>query len=294
MRNREEILSLENYLARRYTKETVASYQYIINKYLEEHPNARRYRYAQIETYFKQLKIEGNSVSYRRTTLAGIKAYYSFLLHHDYIEYHPCRSFFISEKTPTGMNFSILFTRQELEVMLTIREERYQDLRNRNLAIIGLLIYQGITSAELVNLSINDIDLEGSVYVRGTKRIGKRNLELKPNQIIPLQYYIDVERPKLLKSNTNKLFLTKLGVPLTVDGVHAFITSMQGAFDKKLTPLNIRNSVISYWLNNMEIPLEHVQIMAGHKYPSSTEKYVRKDIKKQREVLTNLHEDIFK
>ena len=44
----------------------------------------------------------------------------------------------------------------------------------------------------------------------------------------------------------------------------------------------------------MEIPLEHVQIMAGHKYPSSTEKYVRKDIKKQREVLTNLHEDIFK
>jgi len=68
---------------------------------------------------------------------------------------------------------------------------------------------------------------------------------------------------------------------------------MQGAFDKKLNPLNIRNSVISYWLNNMEIPLEHVQIMAGHKYPSSTEKYVRKDIKKQREVLTNLHKSIF-
>ena len=57
-----------------------------------------------------------------------------------------------------------------------------------------------------------------------------------------------------------------------------------------------KDEMCSYKLkhNSAVFTLEYVQIMAGHKYPSSTEKYVRKDIKKQREVLTNLHEDIFK
>ena len=40
-------------------------------------------------------------------------------------------------------------------------------------------------------------------------------------------------------------------------------------------------------------PLEDVQIMAGHRYPSSTEKYVRVDVNEQREAVTNLHESIF-
>jgi len=123
------------------------------------------------------------------------------------------------------MNFGVLFTREELEVMLTIREKRYQDLTNRNLAIIGLLIYQGISSSELVNLTVADINLDGSVYIKGSKKTAKRILELKPNQILTLQRYIEIERPKLIQTNTKKLFLTKVGVPITVDSIHAFISS---------------------------------------------------------------------
>lgn len=52
---------------------------------------------------------------------------------------------------------------------------------------------------------------------------------------------------------------------MTVDGLHALIKSMQGAFDKEISPKIIRESVISYWLNDRKIPLEDVQIMAGHR-----------------------------
>ena len=60
-----------------------------------------------------------------------------------------------------------------------------------------------------------------------------------------------------------------------------------------MSPQNIRNSVISYWLNTRNIPLEDVQIMSGHRYPSSTEKYIRLDMDEQREVLNKIHSEIF-
>jgi hypothetical protein len=44
----------------------------------------------------------------------------------------------------------------------------------------------------------------------------------------------------------------------------------------------------------MKIPIELVQRMVGHRYPSSTEKYIRKDTKEQREIVTKLHESIFR
>jgi len=34
-------------------------------------------------------------------------------------------------------------------------------------------------------------------------------------------------------------------------------------------------SVISNWLNEKKISLEHVQELAGHKWPGTTEKYIR-------------------
>jgi hypothetical protein len=46
-------------------------------------------------------------------------------------------------------------------------------------------------------------------------------------------------------------------------------------------------------LNKRKIPLEHVQIMAGHVYPSTTEQYIKPDEKEQREAINRLHDSIF-
>ena len=59
------------------------------------------------------------------------------------------------------------------------------------------------------------------------------------------------------------------------------------------TSKNIRASVIINWVNEQERPLEEVQIMAGQRYSSSTENYVRGDVNEQREAGSSLHEDIF-
>jgi hypothetical protein len=55
--------------------------------------------------------------------------------------------------------------------------------------------------------------------------------------------------------------------------------------DKNLNPKTIRMSVICNWLNEQELSLEHVQELAGHKWPGTTEKYFRANSFQQRELI---------
>jgi integrase/recombinase XerD len=85
---------------------------------------------------------------------------------------------------------------------------------------------------------------------------------------------------------TDKLILNKLGKPITVDGINAMTDQLKALYpDRPLTPQSIRMSVISNWLNEKKLPLEAAQELAGHKWPSTTEKYIREDNLKQRELI---------
>lgn len=285
---------IEQELNYRYTSETVTSYMYAIKRYLEQHPNAHCLKLSNIESYFMTLKQRKYSVGYRTATLAAIKVLYDCYIEFGMIKEHPCKTFHIDEKRPTGKNFGTLLTMEEMELLLGLKEERYKFVGNRNKAMIGLLIYQGVTSKELVNLSVNSIDLDlGTIRITGQGKNKGRVLELKPNQITVLMRYIEQDRPNLLKSSTNKLFVGMRGDIMTTDGLHEFIHRLSGAFDKEVSPKNIRNSVISYWLNERKINLEDVQVMAGHSYPSTTEKYRNPNSEEQREALSRLHKSVF-
>lgn len=285
---------VEQELLDQYTEQTVSSYMYAIGRFLKRHPNAQRLKLSDIESYFVELKQKKYSVGHRTSTLAAIKALYDCYMELGMIKHHPCKNFRISEKKPTGKNFNGFLTLSEMEMLFNLKEERFRYVGNRNKAMIGLLIYQGMTSKELVNLKLGSVDLDvGTVKIIGQGKNKNRILELKPNQISVLMRYIEEDRPHLLKSNTDKLFISMRGVPMTTDSLHEFIHRLGGAFDKEVSPANIRHSVISYWLNEREIPLEDVQIMAGHRYPSATEKYINPNSKGQREALNRLHNEIF-
>jgi integrase/recombinase XerD len=104
--------------------------------------------------------------------------------------------------------------------------------------------------------------------------------------MIVFSKYINEIRPELLRCDTDKLLLTKLGKPISVDGIHAIIEPLKPLFpDRNLNPRTIRMSVICNWLNEKKIPLEKVQELAGHKWPGTTEKYIKVDSFQQRELI---------
>jgi integrase/recombinase XerD len=226
------------------------------------------------------------NTQYRVRILSALKKYYDYLVTYGYRNDHPCRKLNIKIKGNQTIQVQDLFNSTELQLLME-RENRYKHLDVRNNVLISLLIYQGLASDEIVRLTLKDIDLDnGTIYIKGSANLNKRTMELVPKQMILFHNYIHETYPELLKGKTDKFILTKLGRPITVDSIHAMIEPLRNLFpDRKLNPQTIRMSVICYWLNEKKIPLERAQELAGHKWPGTTEKYIKVNMLEQRELI---------
>nr|WP_315176529.1 tyrosine-type recombinase/integrase [uncultured Flavobacterium sp.] len=279
-------LSLEIFLSQNLSTKTAESYLYTINHFLKINPKAKRFKYQDIVSYMEEVSRKQSNIQYRVRILSAIKKYYDYLVMEGLRNEHPCKQLTIKNKQNQSVQVQDLFTSEELQLLLT-RENRYQFLDSRNSVLLSLLIYQGLTSEELTELRVKDIDLDtGTIYIKASTNQNRRTLDLLHKQIMVFSKYISEIRPKLVRCNTDKLLLSKLGSPISVDGIHSIIEPLKPLFpDRNLNPRTIRMSVICNWLNEKKIPLERVQELAGHKWPGTTEKYIKVDNLQQREMI---------
>ena len=197
-----------------------------------------------------------------------------------------------------------LLTKEELEELY----EKYQvidERSQRNKVILGLFIYQAITTDELRKLEPNHIKVrEGKIYVPGSPRSNSRILKLEAEQILELHEYLKVIRPKILAELKAERSGRKPDKVKEVKDLHQLFVSMNGSENIKnslvflmsaLRKINlkvnhakqIRYSVITEWLKEKDI--RTVQYMAGHKYVSSTERYRSYNLQDLEESLTQHH-----
>lgn len=278
--------NLKNYLQQDLTEQTASGYLYTINHFLKTNPKAKSYKYNNIVNYMDEVSQKYSNIQYRIRILSAIKKYYDYLLIMGLRTEHPCKRLTIKKRNNQLIQFQDLFTSEELQFLL-YRENRYQFLDTRNGVLLSLLIYQGLTSAELTQLNIKDIDLvHGTIYIKASNNQNRRTLELLNKQIHLFFKYINEVRPELLKNKTDRFLLSKLGKPMQIDSIHAIIDPLKALFpDRKLNPRTIRMSVICNWLNERKIPLEKAQELAGHKWPSTTEKYIKVNVENERELI---------
>lgn len=268
--------TVEEFLLQSHTKQTVKSYLFAINHFLKMNPRAKRYKYQNIVSYMHEISQRQPSIQYRVTILSAIKKYYDFLVMNGYRDDHPCKRLNIKVKDNQTIQVQDLFNSEELQLLMK-RENRYQHLDDRNGVLLSLLIYQALTSEEIAKLDVKDVDLDaGTIYIKASTNLNSRKLELVTKQMILFSRYINSVRPELLKCETDRLILTKLGKPISVDSIHAIVEPLKPLFpDRSLNPKTIRMSVICNWLNERKMSLEHVQELVGHKWPGTTEKYIR-------------------
>lgn len=279
---------LEQYLLSQHANSTVDSYLRTINEFVQVNKDAEKLTYLDIVKYMQDVQQRYNGSTPTRI-LSAIKKYYEFLVDTGQRKDHPCKNYLVRTNQNRSIQFDNLFTTTELEMLLE-REERYKGMRERNRAMFSLLIYQGMTIKELENIKIIDVDFdEGTIRIKRTLRNNSRTLKMTPKQVGIMFEYKEI-REKLLKSKTEKLLVSQRGVAMTGDSINAIVESMKLLFpDRNLNPQTIRQSVISNWLNSKKKPLDEVQIMTGHKHPSSTEKYIRKDMKSHVDIINTFH-----
>jgi site-specific recombinase XerD len=154
--------------------------------------------------------------------------------------------------------------------------------RQRNYVMLGLLVYQGLATNEIQKITIADIDLQkAKIKITGGKKSNERTLNLNASQIGFLINYIENIRPKFFTycAETDKLFfaLPECSKQKTCNEnlMHTFkpLTKQVKSIDKNLLNFKqIRASVITGWLKIEG--LRKTQYNAGHRFISSTEKYL--------------------
>ena len=224
--------------------------------------------------------------------LGSLKVYFKYLVEQNYRVDHPIETIQI-QGVKRSVNHLLLSSDQLEDLYYSIATENQKNAyftatAKRAKALTGLLVYQGLTSAELSRLTLEELMLtKGKVYVPRGKKSNSRSLELKPWQIIELMDYCNEVRPLLQKRINNyspKLFPCGERFSVLISSVFRKLKRIN---QKAQNSKQIRASVITNWLGQYN--LREVQYRAGHRYISSTEKYLQDDLENLHEIIHKFH-----
>jgi site-specific recombinase XerD len=233
----------------------------------------------------------------RRNTLIGLHHYFTFLLKNNLVVNNPTALLKIrGTKRKTLYN---VFTQEQLHNLFdsyyllfiqnfdntkmpkNTRQNNYL-VRQRNLIVLSLLVYQGINTNDTQSINITDVDLlKGTIKIKGTLKSNERILPLQATQIGFLINYINVVRPQFFEfcKASEKLFiaLPECGKQKTesdnVMRCYKTLTQQVKTLNKSFISFKqVRASVITNWLK--ADGLRKTQYLAGHRFISSTEKYL--------------------
>jgi integrase/recombinase XerD len=226
--------------------------------------------------------------------LCAIRVYYEFLCDAGLRPDNPSLAIRLKDRSSRDMQLQDLFTTQQLEALLT-KKERSPDQGCKNQVLISLFIYQALFPGEAAALTTGDINLEaGTIYIKPGMETNGRTLSLKPRQILLFHQYIMVVRPKLLKKNkSDKLLIGQRTKPMIPTEISRYITRLAktspfGGLRGKINAQTIRQSVITNLLKQGH-DISLVQAFAGHKNPSSTEKYQQNEIETLQAAVNKYH-----
>ena len=291
------MITYKDFLERQnYSKTTIESYTNSIETFLKwcnrNHITAELIDYKTILKYIKYLQRKNNSKKTVKHQIGITKSYFKYLLSENCRSDNPIENINI-KGVKRIINYN-LFEADELEDLYysfeteNIKDKYHQLTAKRNKVIVGLIVYQGLNTTDLGNLKIEHLQLlKGKIYVPSTKKSNARELELKPWQIMEFSNYqnnVRIRIQKRINNDTQQLF--PLNTRFSTITYH--INKRLKKYNNKVTGLKqIRASVITNWLGQYN--LRQVQYLAGHRYISSTERYLQDDLENLHEIVNNFH-----
>ena len=243
----------------------------------------KKSKYQDVMNYIGYLKTEGKKGHIINTELRAIGHYY---------EFKGLQNLTYDVRVKQDKRGLVpLFKEEELnQIYESFKSESVTYYRHSDKLILGLIIYQGLSRRELLNLEIQNLNLEkGTLYIRGGRsRNVARTLSLESHQIIPLYHYIKNHR----EDEGDKLFsrqsesLEKLRRQL-----EKLAKQVKGQSEKlgihiiKLSQL--RQSRVSIWVK--KYGLRKAQYLGGFRNVNSVEYYQTEDLENLQEQVRMYH-----
>ena len=265
------------------TKPDVLRYLEHLKKNTKQQNITRWHACIALKHYFNALQ-QANMISHNPVALIKIRGTYKKRL---YKIYTP------DELTELADNFYAIFISGFDDSRMDKDKKQKSFLsRQRNYAMLTLLLYQGLTTQELPKINLNDIDLNKA---RLTLNNGStiRNLPIQAAQIGTLINYVKNIRPLFLdfcSVETEKMFFSLSAEQYDKTFIKPLkkLTKQVKSIDKNFINFSqIRTSVITHWVQAEG--LRKAQYLAGHRYINSTEKYLSNNLDGLIDDINKLH-----
>lgn len=263
-----------------YSKETIDSYTRDINKFLDfmnnENYTLNSVDSTLIRNFLAHETLNGISKRSNARRVIALRQFYEYLVKNNYVEFNP----FIIISTPkVDKKLPEFMYLEEINNLFELNSQRKDFLMHRDQAIIELLFSSGLRVSELVNLTLQDLNLKE----RMMRIVGKGNKE----RIVPfslktqktLNVYLENTRKQLISDSgnmigTNYVFLNSRGEKLTTRGVEYILQEIENKTGVTLSlhPHKFRHSFATHLLNQ-GLDLRTIQELMGHASLSSTQVY---------------------
>ena len=242
----------------------------------------------QITGYMTQLKEKGLAAATIARKLAAIKAFYRFMTAEGYMDANPAE---VVEAGTKGIKLPRVLSEDEVVRLLNQPDiTTAEGLRDRTM--LEVLYATGMRVSELINLTLERVDLNMKYIIAFGKGSKERIVPLGSVAAEFLQQYLEKVRPKLTHEdrNTNIVFLAFGGHELTRQRfwqiIHAY--GRKANINKALTPHILRHSFATHLLDN-GADLRSVQELLGHSDISTTQIYTHLTNKRLRDIYAKAH-----
>lgn len=264
--------------ARRLSRNSVESYAYTLGrfrKWLQQQGlGIEQLTYRHLLLYIKERLQQGETRKYINQGLTVVRHYFEYLIYHGAVDYNPASTLYVRgvvRRLPHG-----LLDREELDRI-------YRSYRGglRNKVLLGMLVFQGLTTTEIQQLEPRHVDMERKqLHVPDTCRSNGRILQLETCQLLPLHDY-------LTQHSHSFLFTTASGSSYLTNVITQLMEKLRRTNSAVRNAMHLRMSVISHWLRSRDVRV--VQHMAGHRHVSSTQRYQQDKLRALQQEVSSFH-----
>lgn len=278
-------------LERGYSSHTIEGYEMDLDK-LRGHCAKNSLDFVNLE--FEQLQDfvfetfkEVKTPATQARVLAGIHAWYRFLLYKDYIEQDPSE---LIEGPKKERHLPTVLSLDEINRMMAAIDLSSNE-GHRNRAMMELLYGSGLRVSELVELKLSQIYREEHYMLIRGKGNKQRLVPLSPVAEEWFGYWLLERSTWPLKPEAQDIaFVNRYGRPMTRAMVFTIVRRLcaEAGITKNVSPHTLRHSFATHLLQN-GADLRVIQQLLGHEDLATTEIYTHLNVQDLRKAVLQYH-----
>lgn len=222
--------------------------------------------------------------------LAAMKRFFLWLWQEGLIVHNPSASIQMPKQAKM-LPRNILTPAEAKRLIESIPTKKPRDIRDR--AILEVMYATGIRRAELVSLTIYDVEMQtGTMRIEHGKGDETRLVPLTETAVTALKLYLEESRPCFAtEAGQIRLFVSsRSGGRLDADDIRRIVrkAGKNARIKKHITPHTLRHTCATHLLKG-KADIRQIQKLLGHRRLSSTEIYTHVDLGDLAEVISRCH-----